>query len=204
MTASLTQNDAWKALDELKAHEALEIWNELIQNTQDESEKDLLRSNSCNALIDLGRFDEARTIYLELFEKDQSIDSLHSLAMLERETENFKQALEYVKTAFSLIKESDHEAYAKFYYEYSKNYELLGELDQARDYCQKCHESSLLSKNQLMNALSLRLQGDLMLYSDTHRAKGLYFKAQELFHAIGDEFACDELEDIILEIEDQE
>lgn len=192
-----TESDAWDAMDNYRPEHALKIWNSLILESENKDEIDNFKSNSCYALLGLNRIDEAREIYIELFNKHKNHQYAHQLCMVEREAKNYKKALKYLEIEKGLISQNDILAKSANLYEYGKINELMGEFSIAMDYAQKCIKESLKCDDLIMLACANRLLGDIYSHSDIDEAAVCYIQAQKYFTNAGDDFGAKEVEELI-------
>lgn len=89
------ESRTWMYMDQHQPTEALNVWNELIARADGE-DRDNLESNSCYAVIALYRIEEARSIYLRLYEKHRNHRYAHQLCMVERESGDYEKAIEWL------------------------------------------------------------------------------------------------------------
>lgn len=197
-----TEEDAWQAMDNYRPQDALNVWTRLIDSETNPEKALSLRSNSGYALLGLGQFEEARDLYKELFEETNSHRFLHQLCMVERDAENYDQALTYLNQERDLINKDDNFAIAINLYEFGKVNELQGNYEEALEYANKCHETSLKCDDLILLACANRLLGDILRYTDKGEAEEFYQQAQKLFINAGDDFAADEVEELIFQIMD--
>jgi len=193
----MNEYDAWDAIDNFQPDKALEIWRTLMSKENNQDKKDSLKSNSCYALLELNRIDEARKIYLELFEKYQTHKYLHQLCMVERKANNYNKALYYLNLEKEMISPDNTLALSANLYEFAKLNELIGNIDKALKLSKDCLSLSLTCDDDIMLACANRLLGDVYLKIDIEKAKPYYLKAKNIFANAEDIFAANEIDQLM-------
>lgn len=193
------ESRAWKYMDQRQPAKALNVWNELIARAEGEG-RDNLESNSCYALIALNRIEEARSIYLRLYDKHRNHRYAHQLCMVEREAGGYEKALEWLNIEKQLIDTDDILSIAANTYEYGKINELMGNYNQAEKYAEECMSLSLKQSDLIMLACANRLLGDVRRHSNTDEALIYYSQAKKIFFDAGDSVGAEEVDDRMAEL----
>lgn len=184
---------AWEAYEAGNFEEAASIWESLIKNCPPE-DIDAVKMNYAYALVKLKRFDKARVIYENLFEKTKSHIYLHQLGMTEREAGNLEKALELFLQEKNLVASRTPLAQAANLYELSLVEHLLKNHKMALELAYQCLALSFKTTDLVMQGCAQRLLGDLFSRSDEQRAKSYYEKAIELFTRANDGIAVKDIE----------
>ena len=195
----IKQNEelAWEALESNHPQKALKIWLDLIQAENRQLEKDNLKSNSCYALLALGQVDQAREIYLELFNKHKTHKYAHQLCMVERESENFDKAIEYLELEKKLIPDSDSLSLSANLYEFGKVNQLLGNHEDSLEYALQSMTEAQKCSDLIMKACAHRLMGDVLSKKDKDKSNEYYLAAKDLFLDAEDEFGANEIDELL-------
>jgi len=162
MTSLISEPQAWSLYEAKRYAESARVWEGLLQSTpSDCNERSRLLNGYVYALVGLKRFDEARKIHRDLFEKHRNHIDLHQLAFVEREAGDYHLALKYIHDERLLIAPDAWSYLGANSYERGKLSELLGELDRALGFAKQCEEESKRSSDLVLQACSMRLLGDI-------------------------------------------
>lgn len=157
------EKDAWKEYESKSYKNAEKIWLKLIENSDSEEDKNNKLLGYGYTLVGLNKFDKAREIYNNLYEKTKHHIYLHQLGMIERENNNYFKALEYIEREEKLIDKNNNLSVSVNLYEKAKINELLGNLELANKIAKKCLLKSLKTEDKISQACAYRLIGDIKL-----------------------------------------
>jgi tetratricopeptide (TPR) repeat protein len=147
------------------------------------------------ALVGLGRFDEARAIYHQLFEKTGSHVHLHQLGMVEREAGDLRRAAAIFEKEEGILPSGDRLALAANLYERALVASLREDRMEARTLARRCLAIGLETTDPVMHGCAFRLLADVTREADPERARRLYHRARAAFAQAGDAIACDEIDE---------
>jgi len=194
MTAEMTEQAAWDAHDRKDFREAARIWESLIASAASGTARDALRSNYCYALVGLQRFDEARRIHQELYEKTGSHIDLHQLGMVAREAGEYDRALALFEEEHSMLQGGHPLARAANLYERGLVQSLLGHREEALQLAENCLALSKKTDNPVMHGCAWRLLGDLYRSANPKHARDHYVQARAAFAQADDHVACADID----------
>lgn len=146
-------------------------------------------------LVSLNKFDKAQEIYSNLYETTKSHIYLHQLAMVERERNNYLEALKYIELEENLIDKNDNLAISVNLYEKAKLNELLSNLELADEIAKECLLKSLKTEDKISQACAYRLIGDIKLKLNEFEVSiKNYDKSLKKFDEAGDKIGKLEVE----------
>jgi tetratricopeptide (TPR) repeat protein len=188
---------AWESYEAEDYNGSLKIFEQALRRAANSEQRDSFLSRSCYALVALRRFAKARAIYKTLFAKYHSHIYLHQLGMVERESGNYKKALQLYKQEQKLIDKKDPLAAAANLYELGKNNELLCKIAAAKVYSGRCITVSLKCRDKVMKGCAFRLAGDIARHNDINAAIKLYKRAKEYFHSAAEKKGAQEIDNLL-------
>lgn len=189
------EESAWKAYDKKDYATAVKLWEQLIESSTNETERDLYRHGYGYALVGLKRFDEAREIYRQLYEKTHSHIYIHQPGMVERESGEYALAASLFWKEQAMLKEEDYPAIAANLYEQGLIESLAGDRDLALELADRCLAVSLATEDKIMHGCAYRLPGDLWRRDCPEKARDYYRKSRKAFEDGGDIIACGEIDE---------
>jgi len=192
---------AWQAFEEGRFTESDELWRRCIASAGSERERDAHRSRHAYVLIALARFEEARAVYRELFERHGSHRYLHQLAMVEREAGNLDRARELLEREAGMLPAEDALARGANLYERTLVHHRLGRRRAAAELLDACLGAAQASGDPTMLGAAHRLEGDLAAGTEPRRARAAYERAIAWLRTAGDEYGVAEVERRIAALE---
>jgi tetratricopeptide (TPR) repeat protein len=195
-----TRENAWKAYDQKDFDVAAKLWEQLIRTASSDMERDSFRYDYGYTLVGLKRFDEARSIYEQLYEKISSHIYIHQIGMVEREAGNYVMAAELFKQEQTMLAIEDNLAIAANLYEQALIESLIGELSLAFDLANQCLVVSMTTEDKIMHGCAYRLLGDLLRLDFPDKARIHYYKSRKSFEDAGDQIACGEIDQRVNEM----
>jgi tetratricopeptide (TPR) repeat protein len=195
-----TKENAWKAYDQQDFDLAAKLWKQLIKTASNDMERNSFRYDYGYTLVRLKRFEEARIIYQQFYEKTSSHIFIHQLGMVEREAGNYVRAAELFKQEQAMLATEDNLAIAANLYEQALIESLIGEPNLALDLANHCLVVSMTTEDQIMHGCAYRLLGDLLRLDLPDKARLYYHKSRQSFKDAGDQIACEEIDQRVNEM----
>jgi len=143
----------------------------------------------------LKRFNDAKALLNELYDKTQSHIYLHQLGMVAREAGDYIEALNMFEHECSMLTTNDHLGKAANMYEQALVNDLLGNQDVASKLATLCLALSLSTEDNIMHGCAYRLMGDLFRKNSFEKAKMYYRNSLEAFEKAKDNIACNEIKE---------
>lgn len=178
---------AWDLYERGEYQESERIWHELISEAPEGELNQGYRLSLGYVLVAQKKFDEAETLYRDLYKETKDHIFLHQLCMVFREKGAFEEALAYLRLELSMINDDDHLSLGANAYEFGKINELLGKYDVAKRYARGCMESALATEDTVLKGCAYRLLGDVHRWSDKETALKFYREAIGFFTAVPDQ-----------------
>lgn len=160
--------------------------------SKDQSEKDELNWARAYALVELKRFDEARKIWTDIFDRNKNHKALHQIGYVERSEGKLENALAIYSSEKDLISSEDRTAVAANLYELTFCNFLLGNEEAALLYFSKYEKIEFDEPDLIERACFFRLKGDLSSYN-VELARVAYNESIRLFLAADDEIGAQEI-----------
>jgi tetratricopeptide (TPR) repeat protein len=203
MKSNISECQAWSLYEAKQYAEAAQIWENLLQSTPTNSgEHTKLMNGYVYALVGMKRFDEARKIHRDSYEKFKDHIDLHQLAFVEREAGDYEQALKHIHDERGLISAEEWTYLGANSYELGKLNELLGNLDLALEFSKQCEEESKRSSDLVLKACAQRLLGDIYSRFGKLSAALSHFEAsKKFFEEAGDPIGTEEIMNTIAKYE---
>lgn len=195
-----TERQAWEAYEREEYATAADLWEQLIRYASNETDGDRFRHGYGYALVGLKRFEEARVIYQQLFDKTGSHVFLHQLGMVARESGEHSKAAELFRHERSILRTDDSLPLAANLFEQGLVESLLGNQKSAIEIANRCLAVSMKTKDMVMHGCAYRLLGDLSRSEWPDMATSYYYKARKAFEEAGDKIACGEVDERLTEI----
>lgn len=162
------------------------------QNSNEQVEKDELNWARAYALVELKRFDEARKIWADIFNRNKTHKALHQIGYVERSEGNLEKALEIYASERDLISSEDRTAVAANLYELTFCNFLLGNEKAALIYFSEYEQIEFDEPDLIERACFFRLKGDL-LGNKVELARVAYNESIRLFLAADDKIGAQEI-----------
>jgi tetratricopeptide (TPR) repeat protein len=194
------EKKAWAACDRKEYAVAAELWEQLIASSSNEARRDACRHGYGYALVGLRRYDEARAIWRQLYEKTGSHIYIHQLGMVEREAGEYAKAAELFLKERSMLPDDDDLAKAANLYEQGLIESLIGNQEAAMTFAKECLALSMATEDKIMHGCAYRLLADLSRDDRSDKALNYYNKSRKAFEEAGDRIACREIDDSLKEI----
>jgi tetratricopeptide (TPR) repeat protein len=192
---------AWLAYEERNYEQAEQIWLHLLEAECDSRLRHEYQAQYAYVLVALERYDEARSVYRELYTQTQDHQYLHRLAEIEREAKNFAQALHWLTLEQETIAVSNTLARAANFYELGKVYEETGELKQGLEFAKKCLNESSKLEDGVMKACAHRLMGDVLRHQNIEKACDHYEQASKEFQRANELSGVEEVHSLLVELQ---
>lgn len=172
--------------------QAEEIAFAFSQNSNIQTEKDELNWVRAYALVELKRFDEARKIWTDIYNRNKAHKALHQIGYVERSEGNLEKALEIYVSERELISSEDRTATAANLYELTFCNFLLGNEKAALKYFSEYEKIEFDEPDLIERACFFRLKGDLSV-NNVELALAAYNESIRLFLAADDEIGAQEI-----------
>ena len=138
------------------------------------------------------RFDEARQLYHDLYDRSGDHRFLHQQAMVEREAGCYEEALDLIRRESDLLQPGSHLELAANLYEASLLSYFLEKEEDAHLHAEACLKHALQCDDDIMQGCAWRLCGELAK-GDPDTARNHFHKALEVFERAGDSIAVTEI-----------
>jgi tetratricopeptide (TPR) repeat protein len=195
-----TKENAWEAYDQKNFDVAAKLWEQLIKTASNDMERDSFRYDYGYTLVGLKRFDEASSIYEQLYEKTSSHIYIHQIGMVEREAGNYVRAAKLFKQEQAMLATEDNLAIAANLYEQALVESFIGEPSLALDLANHCLVVSMTTEDKITHGCAYRLLGDLLRLDFPDKARINYHKSRKSFEDAGDQIACEEIDQRVAEM----
>ena len=162
------------------------------QNSIEQVEKDELNWARAYALVELKRFDEARKIWTDIFNRNKTHKALHQIGYVERSEGNLEKALKCYESERDLISSEDKTAVAANLYELTFCNFLLGNEKAALVYFSEYEQIEFDEPDLIERACFFRLKGD-MSDNNVEIARTAYNESIRFFLAYDDEIVAQEI-----------
>lgn len=162
------------------------------QNSIDQVEKDELNWARAYALVELKRFEEARKIWTDIFNRNKTHKALHQIGYVERSEGNFENALAIYLSEKDLITSEDKIAVAANLYELTFCNFLLGNKKAALLYFNEYEQIEFDEPDLIERACFFRLKGDIS-DNNVEIARIAYNESMRFFLAADDEIGAQEI-----------
>jgi len=194
MAARDSWRRAWCAFEDGRYAEADRLFRAEEERVREGEERDALRRRHGYVLVALGRFDEARALYRDLFDRTGSHRDLHQMGMVEREAGALEAATAIFEQEARLLAEGDALAAAANLYERSLLAHLAGDRPAALAHMARCLDAAKRCGDATTEAVASRLEGDLFTGRDRERARAAYRRSLAGFRRAGDLRGAEEVE----------
>lgn len=177
---------AWEAYECGDYELSRSCWATLLAGAKTQEEVDSANWGMGYALVKLGQFSDAKTIWEEIFSRTKDHKALHQIGMVERESGNYSRAFDVYQKESEMIDESDILAKSVNLYELSYCSHLKRDGASAQRYLDEYRKFTGKSGDLIEEACFLRLEGDIFSNIDVKRAKASYELSLKKFQAASD------------------
>jgi tetratricopeptide (TPR) repeat protein len=162
------QQDAWNAYESRDFATAERIWIKLLDEAESDEERHSHVVGFGYVLVAQKRFNEARYLFRRLITEDGNEHVFwHQLAYVEREAGNLDESLRLIEKEAELLDAAcavascPHLPRAVNAYEQGFLRLLMGRLDEAEEWAERCIDLSLKTSDFVAHGCAFRLLGDL-------------------------------------------
>lgn len=187
--------EAWTAYESGDYELATKIWNLLIERTSDPETRQSHLLGYTYVLVAQKEFEKSREILKQLYTETNDHVYLHQLAMVERESGNYDEALDYLQQERVKLAADNAFGRASNAYEMSLIAFKQEDTEAARQHLELGLADAKKSSDPMMEGCLLRLQGDMAASAGSQEpARRAYEKARTCFEKAQDILAVGEIE----------
>lgn len=165
---------------------------DMLEDMDDQADKDDINWAMAYALVELKRFDEAVIIWQQIFDRTKNHRALHQVAFVHRSSGHLDEAIKLFQIEKQMLGEDIHSRAVNLY-ELAHCHFLNNDTDLAIKYFQDYAKIEFEEFDPIERACFYRLKGDIFSKLDLDIAVSAYEESIRFFHDAGDDIGVSEV-----------